>query len=465
MRLPFIIAVVLLAGSGLSHGLGAKTLAEGSTPVNFPPADYTGRSFVDNDGCVYLRAGVDGNVQWVPRVSRSRQVICGQTPTFGGGTRVAAAPAPARTPAPAPAARPTAAPVVAAAPAPRAAPAAAAPTSVRRTAATVAPRPTPRTVPAAAPVPRVVRRVAPAPVLSSPVVTISPPQPTTPRSERVVVKTVRTCSGAVGSVNGVRCGPQVQSPSSGSRIIAGGRAWNTGAAQAASKKIIIGQPGASGRLVPVSPPVPHGYRSVWGDDRLNPLRGVPSNVTVVASGGAGPTGQYDLAWTKSLPHLLFDRKTGLVVGDKFPQLIYPNTDLSAVNAPAAAKAQTVARAPVTRGAHPVARDHVFISAKSPAPARAAQVAQKPAALVQRAPQASMPLKRHVQAGTYGSLAAAKADAQRLANAGLRTRIGSYTAQGQRRQVIVLGPFNSSGDVNRALAAARGMGFYGAVATK
>lgn len=75
------IAVIFVS---LSISLSqAQTLRDNTTPAEFPPASYQGAQYVDSKGCVYIRAGIDGNVTWVPRVNRQRQLICGQTPTLG----------------------------------------------------------------------------------------------------------------------------------------------------------------------------------------------------------------------------------------------------------------------------------------------------------------------------------------------------------------------------------------------
>ena len=73
---------VLLLVSFAAGPAGAKSLRDAGEPAEFPPSDFSGKQYVDSNGCVFVRAGIGGNVTWVPRVSRSRQQICGQEPTF-----------------------------------------------------------------------------------------------------------------------------------------------------------------------------------------------------------------------------------------------------------------------------------------------------------------------------------------------------------------------------------------------
>lgn len=64
-------------------------------PAELPPASFTGSQFADSTGCIYVRAGSAGAVQWVPRVTRDRQPLCGFQPSFSN-TSAARAPAPAQ---------------------------------------------------------------------------------------------------------------------------------------------------------------------------------------------------------------------------------------------------------------------------------------------------------------------------------------------------------------------------------
>jgi len=93
VKLTRVIAIAVIAASS---GLGfaqAQSISSVQAPAEFPPASFKGRQYVDSKGCVFVRAGIDGNVSWIPRVSRKRTVICGFQPSIaGGGTTIAAAP-------------------------------------------------------------------------------------------------------------------------------------------------------------------------------------------------------------------------------------------------------------------------------------------------------------------------------------------------------------------------------------
>ncbi len=97
------LLVGMWAAAATVVGFGTQSVAQSGTsfdlPAEFPPSSYNGRQYVDSRGCAYVRAGIDGQVTWIPRVTRDRKVICGQTPTFASTAKPGAV-TPVKTPEP-----------------------------------------------------------------------------------------------------------------------------------------------------------------------------------------------------------------------------------------------------------------------------------------------------------------------------------------------------------------------------
>ena len=239
-------------------------------PAERPPVSFKGQQYVDSQGCVYLRAGYGGQVQWVPRITSSREPLCGYPPTFGAVNIEVAAPAPTVPPA-------VEAPVVVAQPAK---PAARLPT-VSQPVRVAAPTPV---VMAPAPTPAPQVRVAP------PVQVATGPGPgkigcykSAPVAMVVPLRgggTAVVCTRGDGTMNGWR--PPV---------------YPLGAPIGASLNLpqVAGyQMNGKGQIVIAgdTPTPPDGYRIVWTDDRLNAERSL---------GTAQGRAAQDQIWTQKVP--------------------------------------------------------------------------------------------------------------------------------------------------------------------
>ncbi len=310
-KLTLTAAVLsLMVGTGTGW---AQSLAEAEVPAEFPPASYTGSQYVDSRGCVYVRAGFDDAVTWVPRVSRNRQVLCGFTPTF----------ATARTPEPEPEADVATAPATTpprtqtqtatTTPTTTVRTPTATTTTVRTQTATAAPRT--RTVTTQ---PRT--RTVTTPPRTRTTATPPPRSTTTTRCGATALsdRYLRTTSGYP-----VRCGPQRANPRDGASLGAPGSYYRY-----------------RGDLAPVFTP-PEGYQLAFDDDRLNPRRGPLT-----------AQGNYEMrqVWDSSLPRRLVESE---YAGGEFP-MGRAETDgftISAKNPPATT---SVASTPVQRVRAPAA---------------------------------------------------------------------------------------------------------------
>lgn len=84
MKLTSIIALVVISAAIGFGPVQAQILDKSAVPAEFPPESFTGNQYVDSNGCIFIRAGISGNVTWVPRVGRDRKQICGYQPSAAG---------------------------------------------------------------------------------------------------------------------------------------------------------------------------------------------------------------------------------------------------------------------------------------------------------------------------------------------------------------------------------------------
>jgi cell division septation protein DedD len=414
-------------------------------PAEFPPASFTGTQYVDSRGCIFVRGGIGGTTTWVPRVSSSRQNLCGATPTFANGAQ----PQSATT---AQAAIPPGAILITRPQTPAAQPAAQArPAQVARPQAPRVVVATPQAV-SPAPTRTVNARLAP----QAPLVVERPGKPmqtvasiTTPptigKAAQVQATSANRCAAA-----GVRCGPQTQDPT--------GRIAGNGPIVATPGMVVhrrdLHRLDPQTRIVPrhvaesqaqaaSANVVPKGYRPVWTDDRLNPLR---------AHGTVAGQKAMELVWTDTVPRRLIDRRTGRDMTAYNPNVVYPYTDLATQTRAGVLASRNISVSTSGRvQEQPKAKQRQY--------APVAQVATR--STPQQAPQNLS--ARFVQVGAFANPANADGAIRRLQAAGLPVSTSNVTRKGTLMRVVLAGPFASSTALSQGLGIARSAGFRDAFA--
>lgn len=91
MRILSVLACAGLVGLlGPSYAF-AQSAGLDAAPAETPPAGYVSRYYVDSRGCMFIRAGSGATTSWVPRVTRSRELVCGFAPSIAAASPVQAA--------------------------------------------------------------------------------------------------------------------------------------------------------------------------------------------------------------------------------------------------------------------------------------------------------------------------------------------------------------------------------------
>lgn len=464
------IATILGLTTSLAP-VSAQTLREGEVPAEFPPASFKGKQYVDSRGCVYIRAGIDGQTNWVPRVTRDRQVLCGYQPSLAEAAAPKTAPK-TDTAAAAPIVitpEPTAEPAETEKPAPATEPVV--------TVEAEKPKVEPVAEPAqmAKPEPKMRKTAKAAPVRKSPARKAKPAKRKVLRKAKPVAKTRRVakpvpganCVGVQAPAIAESCRNQeVVHVTTVSRETV--TVMRNGKPVKVQRRIVLVKPKASAnttplvissktRIVPrhvweqqqrskVLAPTPKGFRPAWKDDRLNPQR---AHQTIDGAFAI------DLAWTRTVPRELYVRSTGRVVTDKYPGLIYPYHSYDEMRA---AGFDVINPGPGVKTKKPLfarkakVRKKTLVATKTPT---VTAPAPKPAQKTKLKPTATN--GRFIQVGTFGVEANARNTAARLKGMGLPVRLGKLVKGGKSYRIVIAGPF-APGHLQGALQKTRAAGF-------
>lgn len=425
MGVVMLFKMLAVAGWAAVASVSSASAQSLGGPAENPPASFKGAQYVDSRGCVFLRAGIGGRVNWVPRVSRDRKALCG--PSRADAVRdlstadaasltpasSAEAPNPGRT-------NSTSSPMETIASLPRAAAKPAARASV---AAAVAPAVTPAVDPEVAQ-PKDAPRMQACPS-------------TSPYGARVTFN-----DGRRSLICSADAGFDVQAAAN--RIQAAGSAAKKDVAPAMMPAATAGVAAGAGYKCPASAPiaqrfslrgggstvmcttagggldgatlplalgdrseyyVPNGYEVAWQDDRLNPNRAIGTEI-----GQA----QQDEVWTRDVPAKLVS-----------PDNRATDTQLASNDEPR----RTVKR-------------KVYATSASNASRTATATAGR----------------MYVQVGTFGDAGNMARSVKRLQGLGLPVAKSRITSKGRNLQIVMAGPFGDAGSAKAALSAARRAGF-------
>lgn len=82
------VSAVFFAMS-MAEPVMAQNLRSVRGPAEIPPVSFQGQQYVDSRGCVFMRAGLSGQVTWVPRIGRDRRPICNDVTASQARARLA----------------------------------------------------------------------------------------------------------------------------------------------------------------------------------------------------------------------------------------------------------------------------------------------------------------------------------------------------------------------------------------